>query len=83
MSKSGLLSRIVRRKGNHEEIIGGIGTLYGEIIGAAFLLTARTLLPDLRNAETRRYITVIQTAPFEFAEQDRVVLTLRVKRGLR
>ncbi len=29
-------------------IIGGIGTLYGGIIGAAFLLTARTLLPDLR-----------------------------------
>lgn len=31
-------------------IIGGIGTLYGGIIGAAFLLTARTLLPDLRAA---------------------------------
>ncbi len=30
-------------------IIGGIGTLYGGIIGAAFLLTARTLLPDLRS----------------------------------
>lgn len=29
-------------------IIGGIGTLYGGVIGAAFLLTARTLLPDLR-----------------------------------
>jgi branched-chain amino acid transport system permease protein len=29
-------------------IIGGIGTLYGGLIGAAFLLTARTLLPDLR-----------------------------------
>jgi branched-chain amino acid transport system permease protein len=29
-------------------IIGGIGTLYGGIIGAAFLLGARTLLPDLR-----------------------------------
>ena len=29
-------------------IIGGIGTLYGGIIGAAFLLAARTLLPDLR-----------------------------------
>ncbi|HET8576764.1 MAG TPA: branched-chain amino acid ABC transporter permease [Methylomirabilota bacterium] len=29
-------------------IIGGIGTLYGGIIGAGFLLTARTLLPDLR-----------------------------------
>jgi branched-chain amino acid transport system permease protein len=29
-------------------IIGGIGTLYGGIIGAAFLLTARTLLPDLK-----------------------------------
>lgn len=29
-------------------IIGGIGTLHGGIIGAAFLLTARTLLPDLR-----------------------------------
>jgi branched-chain amino acid transport system permease protein len=29
-------------------IIGGIGTLYGGIVGAAFLLTARTLLPDLR-----------------------------------
>lgn len=29
-------------------IIGGMGTLYGGIIGAAFLLTARTLLPDLR-----------------------------------
>lgn len=29
-------------------IIGGIGTLYGGVVGAAFLLTARTLLPDLR-----------------------------------
>jgi branched-chain amino acid transport system permease protein len=29
-------------------IIGGIGTLWGGLIGAAFLLTARTLLPDLR-----------------------------------
>ena len=29
-------------------IIGGIGTLYGGLIGSAFLLTARTLLPDLR-----------------------------------
>lgn len=29
-------------------IIGGIGTLYGGLIGAAFLLTARTLLPDLK-----------------------------------
>ena len=28
-------------------IIGGMGTLYGGVIGAAFLLTARTLLPDL------------------------------------
>jgi branched-chain amino acid transport system permease protein len=30
-------------------IIGGIGTLYGGIVGAAFLLGARTLLPNLRN----------------------------------
>lgn len=29
-------------------IIGGIGTLYGGIVGAAFLLGARTLLPNLR-----------------------------------
>ena len=29
-------------------VIGGIGTLYGGIIGAAFLLGARTVLPDLR-----------------------------------
>jgi branched-chain amino acid transport system permease protein len=29
-------------------IIGGIGTLYGGIIGAAVLLSARTLLPDLK-----------------------------------
>jgi branched-chain amino acid transport system permease protein len=29
-------------------VIGGIGTLYGGIIGAAFLLAARTVLPDLR-----------------------------------
>jgi len=29
-------------------IIGGIGTLDGAIVGAAVLLTARTLLPDLR-----------------------------------
>ena len=29
-------------------IIGGIGTLYGGIVGAAVLLTARTLLPNLR-----------------------------------
>jgi branched-chain amino acid transport system permease protein len=29
-------------------IIGGIGTLYGGVVGAAFLLTARTVLPDLR-----------------------------------
>ncbi|HET7874899.1 MAG TPA: branched-chain amino acid ABC transporter permease, partial [Methylomirabilota bacterium] len=29
-------------------IIGGIGTLWGGVIGATVLLTARTLLPDLR-----------------------------------
>ena len=29
-------------------IIGGIGTLWGSLIGAAILLTARLLLPDLR-----------------------------------
>ena len=29
-------------------IIGGIGTLYGGFVGAAILLTARTLLPNLR-----------------------------------
>jgi branched-chain amino acid transport system permease protein len=29
-------------------IIGGLGTLYGGIVGAAILLTARTLLPNLR-----------------------------------
>jgi len=29
-------------------IIGGLGTLYGGIVGAAILLSARTLLPDLR-----------------------------------
>jgi branched-chain amino acid transport system permease protein len=29
-------------------IIGGMGTLYGGFVGAAVLLTARTLLPDLR-----------------------------------
>lgn len=29
-------------------IIGGIGTLYGGLIGAAFLLTAQTTLPGLR-----------------------------------
>jgi branched-chain amino acid transport system permease protein len=29
-------------------IIGGLGTLYGGIVGAGVLLTARTLLPDLR-----------------------------------
>jgi branched-chain amino acid transport system permease protein len=28
--------------------IGGLGTLYGGIVGAGFLLIARTLLPDLR-----------------------------------
>jgi branched-chain amino acid transport system permease protein len=29
-------------------IIGGLGTLYGGIVGAVVILTARTLLPDLR-----------------------------------
>jgi branched-chain amino acid transport system permease protein len=29
-------------------VIGGIGTLYGGFLGAALLLSARTLLPDLR-----------------------------------
>jgi branched-chain amino acid transport system permease protein len=29
-------------------IIGGLGTLYGGIVGATILLTARTVLPDLR-----------------------------------
>jgi branched-chain amino acid transport system permease protein len=29
-------------------VIGGIGTLYGGLLGAAVLLTARTLLPNLR-----------------------------------
>jgi branched-chain amino acid transport system permease protein len=31
-------------------IIGGMGTLYGGLIGAAFLLTARLSLPYLRTA---------------------------------
>ncbi|MBI4011546.1 MAG: branched-chain amino acid ABC transporter permease [Candidatus Rokubacteria bacterium] len=31
-------------------IIGGIGTLYGGLVGAAFLVTARLLLPYLRSA---------------------------------
>ena len=31
-------------------IIGGIGTLHGGLIGAAFLLTAQTILPGLRAA---------------------------------
>ncbi len=30
-------------------IIGGMGTLYGGIVGAAFLLTTQTFLPDLQN----------------------------------
>ena len=30
-------------------IIGGIGTLYGGIVGATFLLGARTILPNLRS----------------------------------
>ena len=34
------------------------------------------------NAETRRYITVLQTAVFEFAEQDRVVLMGRASQWL-
>lgn len=29
-------------------VIGGIGTLHGGVVGAALLVTARTLLPDLR-----------------------------------
>jgi len=29
-------------------IIGGVGTLYGGIIGAGFLLSAQALLPNLR-----------------------------------
>jgi branched-chain amino acid transport system permease protein len=29
-------------------IIGGMGTLYGGIVGAAFLLTTQTFLPDLQ-----------------------------------
>ncbi|HYB43714.1 MAG TPA: branched-chain amino acid ABC transporter permease [Candidatus Methylomirabilis sp.] len=33
-------------------IIGGLGTLYGGLVGAALLLTARTLLPDLRGLAT-------------------------------
>jgi branched-chain amino acid transport system permease protein len=30
-------------------IIGGMGTLYGGIVGAAFLLTTQTFLPDLQS----------------------------------
>jgi len=30
-------------------IIGGMGTLYGGIVGAAFLLITQTFLPDLQN----------------------------------
>lgn len=33
-------------------VIGGIGTLHGGVVGAAFLVTARTLLPDLRGLAT-------------------------------
>jgi len=31
-------------------IIGGMGTLYGGFVGAAFVLIAQTFLPDLQNA---------------------------------
>jgi branched-chain amino acid transport system permease protein len=30
-------------------IIGGMGTLYGGIVGAAFLLITQTFLPDLQS----------------------------------
>jgi hypothetical protein len=41
-------------------IIGGLGTLYGGIVGAVVLLAARTLLPDLRALETQ---LVLQELP--------------------
>jgi branched-chain amino acid transport system permease protein len=41
-------------------IIGGIGSLWGGIIGAAVLLTAQTLLPDLRLLGT----ALFASAPF-------------------
>ena len=40
--------------------IGGLGTLYGGIVGAVVLLAARTLLPDLRALETQ---LVLQELP--------------------
>jgi branched-chain amino acid transport system permease protein len=36
-------------------IIGGIGTLHGGVVGAAILLTARTLLPNLRGLGGSRF----------------------------
>ena len=41
-------------------IIGGVGTLYGGIVGAVVLLTARTLLPDLCSLDTQ---LVLQELP--------------------
>jgi branched-chain amino acid transport system permease protein len=37
-------------------IIGGIGTLYGGIVGAAVLLSARTLLPNLRGLGASAFV---------------------------
>ena len=43
-------------------IIGGLGTLYGGIVGAVVLLTARTLLPDLRALDAQ---LVLQELPLQ------------------
>jgi branched-chain amino acid transport system permease protein len=55
-------------------IIGGMGTLYGGIVGAAFLLTTETLLPDLQHLVK----AVLPNAHFLHAAMERWLLIFGV-----
>src|SRR5512147_523031 len=77
-----LADRLGYRYVDHE-LISNAATRYGVLEEKLSSLDeSKPSLFERFDAETRRYITVLQTAVFEFAEQDRVVLMGRAGQWL-
>src|SRR6266446_7302028 len=77
-----LAERLGCRYVDHE-LISNAATRYGLLEEKlSHLDESKPSLFERFDAETRRYITVLQTAVFEFAEQDRVVLMGRAGQWL-
>src|SRR3972149_1545693 len=78
--------KVAERLGLHyvdQELISDAALRYGVLEEKLSSLDeSKPSLFERFDAETRRYITVLQTALFEFAEKDRVGLMGRAGRGL-